>query len=175
MRLNHRGEVVPCNYDFDSKAIGYVRVDLPIAYSESYHSAESRWTRHDLWKALAVTDDAVATIIVNNVFMVTVRRTVMVVETKSERIKPQISTANVGLLFQPKIPIGFVRTCPEVKDVNIPPYLLFMDESKRVSIHGGQFRTLTDAVECVDTHLYKTLISTNKHAIYMSSEGPKFL
>lgn len=34
---------------------------------------------------------------------------------------------------------------------------------------------LVDAVECSDVRLYKSLISTNRPAIYMSKSGPKFL
>lgn len=120
-------------------------------------------------------DDAVAAMIVNNVFLVTVTKSSIIIETTAERIKPQIAVANTRLLFRPEIPIGYVRTCPEVKDVNVPPYLLFMDRSNRVSIGGGAPRVLPDAVECADVRLYKSLISTNRPAIYMSSRGPKYL
>ena len=54
-------------------------------------------------------------------------------------------------------------------------YLLFMDENNRVSIGGESPRMLVDAVECSDVRLYKSLISTNRPAIYMSKSGPKFL
>ena len=102
-------------------------------------------------------------------------RSYMSIETKDDNVNPQIAGANTKLLFTPKTPIGFVRTCPEVKDVNIPPYLLFMDENNRVSIGGESPRMLVDAVECSDVRLYKSLISTNRPAIYMSKSGPKFL
>ena len=175
MRLNSRGEVVQCNYDFDTKIIGFVRVRLPIAYAEPFQQSASHWTRHDLWKALTVNTEAVASMIVNNVFLITVTRSYMSIETKDDNVNPQIAGANTKLLFTPKTPIGFVRTCPEVKDVNIPPYLLFMDENNRVSIGGESPRMLVDAVECSDVWLYKSLISTNRPAIYMSKSGPKFL
>ena len=175
MRLNSRGEVVQCNYDFDTKIIGFVRVRLPIAYAEPFQQSASHWTRHDLWKALTVNTEAVASMIVNNVFLITVTRSYMSIETKDDNVNPQIAGANTKLLFTPKTPIGFVRTCPEVKDVNIPPYLLFMDENNRVSIGGESPRMLVDAVECSDVRLYKSLISTNRPAIYMSRSGPKFL
>lgn len=175
MRLNFRGEVVRCNYDFDNRTIGSVRVTLPIAFAESYLPSVSQWTRHDLWKALTSVEDAVASIIINNAFLVTVTKSFLSIETKTDRTQPQIAVADTQLLFSPKTPIGFVRTCPEVKDVNVSPYLLFMDKSNRVSINGGPLRTLVDAVECADMRLYKTLISTNRPAIYMSKSGPKYL
>ena len=175
MRLNSRGEVVRCSYDFDTKIIGFVHVRLPIAYAEPFQQSASHWTRHDLWKALTVNTEAVASMIVNNVFLITVTRSYMSIETKADKVNTQIAGANTKLLFTPKTPIGFVRTCPEVRDVNIPPYLLFMDENNRVSIGGESPRMLVDAVECSDVRLYKSLISTNRPAIYMSKSGPKFL
>ena len=175
MRLNPRGEVVRCNYNFDTKTIGHLTVTLTVAYTEPFLQSASPWTRHDLWKALTVVDDAVASMIVNNVFLMTVTPATLVIETKADRFKPQVALADTKFLFRPKTPIGFVRTCPEVKDVNIPTYLLYMDEQKRVSLNGGPPRVLADAVACTDMQLYKTLITTNKGAIYMSKSGPKFL
>lgn len=110
MRLNSRGEVVQCNYDFDTKIIGFVRVRLPIAYAEPFQQSASHWTRHDLWKALTVNTEAVASMIVNNVFLITVTRSYMSIETKDDNVNPQIAGANTKLLFTPKTPIGFVRT-----------------------------------------------------------------
>ena len=175
MRLNPRGEVVLCNYDFDTHIIGHVSVKVPIAFAEPFLPSVCRWTRHDLWKTLVSYDDAVAAMIVNNVFLVTVTKSSLIIETKAERIQPQIAVADTRLLFRPETPIGYVRTCPEVKDVTVPPYLLFMDRANRVSIGGSAPRVLPDAVECTDMRLYKSLISTNRPAIYMCSKGPKYL
>lgn len=175
MRLNPRGEVVRCNYNFDTRTIGHVQVTLPMVYAEPFLSSASPWTRHDLWKALVSTDGAVASLIVNNVFLITVTKSFLSVTTIADRAQPQIAVADTRLLFTPKTPIGFVRTCPEVKDVNVPPYLLFMDDNNRISLNGGMPNTLVDAVECVDMRLYKTLISTNRPAIYMSRSGAKYL
>lgn len=175
MRLNSRGEVVQCNYNFDTQIIGFLKVRIPIAYAEPFTPFASHWTRHDLWKALTVNSDAVASMIVNNVFLVTVTKSYMSIETTADRVNPQIAAANTKLLFNPKTPVGFVRTCPEVKDVNVPPYLLYMDKGNRVSIGGGPPRMLVDAVECSDVRLYKALISTSRSAIYLSKGGPKFL
>lgn len=175
MRLNPRGEVVPCNYDFDTLEMGHIRTSIPIAYARPFFQASSDWTRHDLWKALVVREGAIASIIVNNVFLVVVTRESMFIQRNAEHLQPQIAAADVYLRFSPSLPIGFVRTCPEVKDVNIPPYLLYMDEYKRVSLGGGPLKTLSDAVPCSDIQLYKTLITTTHSAIYMSNSGPKYL
>ena len=175
MRLNPRGEVVRCNYNFDTRTIGHVQVTLPMVYAEPFLASASPWTRHDLWKALVSIEGAVASLIVNNVFLVTVTKSFLSVETKTDRAQPQIAVADTKLLFSPKTPIGFVRTCPEVKDVNIPPYLLFMDDHNRVAVNGGTPSALVDAVECTDMRLYKSLISTNRPAIYMSAGGAKYL
>lgn len=175
MRLNPRGEVVCCSYDFETRRIGHIAVTLPIAFAEPFLPAASHWTRHDLWKALVSQDETVAAMIVNNVFLITVTHNSLMVQTKADRSHPQIAVADTELLFKPTIPIGFVRTCPEVMDVNVPPYLLFMDKLNRVSISGGELKTICDAVACTNMQLYKALITTNRPAVYMSINGPKYL
>lgn len=175
MRLNPRGEIVPCNYDFNTCTIGHLRVPLPIAYAEPFTDAASHWTRHDLWKALVELDDAIAVLIVNNVFLVVVTKVSMIIHTKADRMQPQVAVADVTLAFTPTKPVGFVRTCPEVKDVNVPPYLLYADEFNRVSIAGKPLQILRDAVPCSEIQLYKMLITTTRPAIYMSAVGPKYL
>lgn len=175
MRLNRHGEIVPCNYDFDTRQIGHVVVSLPIAFSEPFLPATAVWTWHDLWKALVSFDETLAVILVNNTFLVSVSQHSLIIQRKTDRGRPQIAVADTQLLFRPVTPVGFVRTCPAVKDVNVPPYRLFMDGEQRVSVGGGAPRLLSDAVKCTDMSMYKTLISTSKSAIYMSSSGPKFL
>lgn len=175
MRLNPSGEIVRCSYDFDSGCIGYIKVSLPIVFSEPFLSSASQWTRHELWKALIAVDEALAVMIVNNVFLVTVTKESLIIQSKADRAKPQVAVADSKLLFNPLRPIGFVRTCPEIKDVNVPPYKLFMDDRNRVSLGGGEFQTLSDAVISTDIQLYKSLITTNRPAVYMSVTGPKYL
>jgi len=175
MRLTPRGQITPCNYDFQTQLIGYVRVTLPMVFAEEYTPAASLWTRHDLWKELLSDDENVAAMIVNNVFLVSVTRTAITVKSKDVLRRPQIAAADTQLLFNPTVPIGFVRTKPEVLDVNVPPYILYMDATKRVSIYLGEFITVEDPVEGIDMSLYKALIASNRVAIYKSAAGPKFL
>ena len=146
-----------------------------MVYSMPFSVAESCWTRHDLWKALAQNEAAVASMIVNNAFLVTVFPNYLTVMRKADQEQLEVCSAQTELTFRPTIPIGFVRTCPEVKDVNIPPYVLFMDKYKRVSLSIGEFKTLLDAKKCEDISLYAQLITTNRPAIYLSADGPKYL
>ena len=174
MRLNPRGVISPCNYDYDTQQIGYVKVKLPIAYASEYNPAACLWTEHDLWKLLLSRDDNVAALLLNNTFIITVQRNSLVVHT-NRYPEGCAAPAVVQLQFEPTRPVGFVRTCPAVKDVNIPPYMLFMDDANRVSLRLGEFQYLPDAVPTSATQLYKTLITTQYQAVYQTPGCLKFL
>lgn len=155
--------------------IGHIKVHLPVYYTQPYHKFLAEWTRHDLWKALVTTDGAIASIIVNNTLLITVTGSYLIIDSAVGRMKQDIVRAVPKVQFNPSIPIGYVRTCPEVKDVNVPPYVLYMDNAKRVSLHGAPPMSLEDAIPCTDKSLYKTLITCNKSAIYATRDGIKFL
>ena len=174
MRLNPYGAIIPCSYNFDTRTIGYAHVRLPIAFTEEYNPAECFWTEHALWKRLLARDDNVAALLLNNKFIITVQRSSLIAFSKAHP-DGQGAYAEVSLDFAPTRPVGYVRTCPAVKDVNIPPYLLFMDDACRVSLRVGEFTSIPDAIPTSTTQLYKTLIATQYGAVYQTLGGPKFL
>ena len=174
MRLNRLGAIIPCNYDYDTQTIGYVHFRMPIAFASEYNSAECVWTEHDLWKLLLSRDDNVAAMLLNNAFVITVQQDSLTAFSKAHPDGLD-AYADVSMDFHPTRPVGYVRTCPSVKDVNVPPYLLFMDDASRVSLRVGEFHSIPDAVPVFNPQLYKTLISTQYQAVYQTAGGLKFL
>lgn len=174
MRLHELGEIVPCSYDFDTQTIGPLHVQLPIAHVCNY-SPEGSWSENDLWASLCNNSDAIASIIVNNVFLVNIFWNQVHIYSRSEYWNTQVAAVKVCSTLYPEIPIGWVRTCPSVLDANVPPYKLYMDKSKRVLLNGKELLQLRDAVRCENMLLYKQLIQTDHRAVYMTHDGPRFL
>ena len=172
MRLNNSGEIVQCNYNFDTKRMGWLQFEIPEVYTQRYAQGYSRWSVHDLWKAVTSQPYAIGALIVNNSILTTVFKDGL---DEVSRNKVVQRSTTVTRLFHPILQSGYVRTVPRVKDVTVPPYGLFMDRRKRVSLCGRPAIELKDAVATKDISLYKQLIGTDHYAIYMTAEGPKYL
>lgn len=172
MRLAVKGEIVPCNYDFDTKRIGHVVVDMPYHYSTAYIEGVSDWSKHDLWKELVTREGALAAVIVNNQLLITIRNGNIVVSYDNGS---RAIITDVKKLYHPRIPVGFVRTCPEVKDVNVPPYRLYTDDNGIAALGEIELIKTMNACECTDMSLYRSLIKTDYRAVYMSTGGPVYI
>lgn len=154
--------------------MGLLQFKLPVAYTQPFAEGSEGWTRHHLWRALADDNMAIGALIVNNYYLVTVHEQGLILQSPNVEDRPWRVCPDIIREFVPKTPIGFARTRPDVKDVKVPPYRLYMDEVHRVYL-GGQFRTVEDAVPCTDVKLYRQLLSTGNDAIYLSAAGPKFI
>lgn len=152
--------------------MGWLKFAVPEVYTKSYDKNNSRWSIHDLWKALTSEPYAIGALIVNNCILTTVFVD-GIDQVSINRVDHYYPV--VARRFRPITQVGFVRTIPQVKDVSVPPYGLFMDQNKYVSLRGLPPVAIRDAIPAQDISLYKQLISTDHYAIYMTEEGPKYL
>lgn len=174
VRLGPLGQVLPCNYDFDTQRMGPLQFDMRLAYTTPYVPAADGWDEHSLWRGLMEAPRALGAVIANNHFLVLIYPNGLVRRHLSPYVPDSEICMEVKSDFQPHHEVGYVRTKPGVKDVGVPPYRLFVDRENRAYM-GGRLVSLEAAVPCTDTSLYKQLLLTGKSAVYMTDKGPTFV
>lgn len=143
-------------------------------YTTPYSSAKSIWSEHDLWKYLLNHYDAIATVIVNNYYLCVIFAGYMILYRSRDDPRPQVADTPTRVDFTPDRAVGFVRTIPLVKDVNVPPYFLYADAKGRALV-GTSLIQLESPTLSRDMSLYRKLIDTKHKAVYTTAGGYKFI
>lgn len=154
-----------------AETIGFVHVKIPPILVKQ--ASTQVFTLNEMWQKMSVRQNALAVIRVDPHYLVVVLSGEVRILCHSEH--EAALSARVSLGFRPTIPIGFVRTIPDVKDANVPPYRLYQDTRGRVSLDGVSTQYVEGAIPCRDPSLYRSLLQKNAHAVYMTQQGPVYL
>lgn len=173
IRIGKNGLIVPCDYDFESKRLGPLYAEVPLAYMQDYSATKCLWREWDLWHAIARDPHAIGAAIFNNTYLVTIHPGWGVFLEKGSEDSPWTPPFNCKLTFVPATSVGFARTVPKYKDLNLPPQLLYVDVCGNAYTPSGKLMPLKDAVPCKDTALYKHFFDSDCDAVYMSDTGVK--
>lgn len=145
-----------------------------LIYDRSYGEFRSESRKEDMYRKIMSRDSYTAVLAWNNL-LVAVTDNHITATSWEEDVTVVDTWVDVHSTFRPYIPIGFVKTYPYCKDVNVAPYLLFMDQEGDVCMELGELKNLPEAVYTKDVSLYKQLIQTDYTAIYKTESGVKYI
>lgn len=172
-RLCYGSEIIPCSYDFETCKLGELSFVSPIPYLHEYMISRAKPPRHLLYQALLDRKDAVGVYITSNTYIMTVLSNGIIASHWAED-DVELYTAKIHVPNRRLLPIGYVKTRPECKDVTITPYKLYYDVDSKLAFHNMMWFKLDENPTGVnDVSLYKELISTDKECIYQTISGER--
>lgn len=178
IRLNKGGQIYESTYRPQEGRMGPLYFEKPISLivdKDDFDIETASYNKKDAYRELVRWDSLCAVLIWNSELLVKVSNSRLVAIVRdSDKFIIDVGV-DVRSSYNPTIPIGFIKTYPMCKDVDVPPMRLFMDTNNRVCTDPWRLHPVPDAVESEDIRLYKQLIQTDYTAVYQTKQGVKFI